>query len=453
METELENAHRGGYKSNAEATIAGILTDHGIHFIYECYHADLKLDGNSIPDFYLPTVGAYIDYDGAQHFRAIERFGGEQRFKRQQELDRKRDEWALSTGIKILYLHSSCWSREEMEPMIVEFIRQVRNGCTPGIYSTYGYDDKYAIVQCTDTIIEPDTGKLPFVEYRVCIRFRDCDGKEPNFGQDIIKVYSNPYLNPAAQTYCINAARKSAELWKSDMGQEFDTVIGANICVNRHIITDNYNGHCHPTYGGVNLTFDEDDVVRLLTYKETNREWLEPLFQGYYDNVPCIGEPGYSPKDADMLVEVPFTMENTNEYYAEAKEFIVKHKLTYRDNSFVDENGHVRCPIECPLGHQCDSRFRRIITRGRRGGPICDVCRLFDGTIYSNVQMMTLDNFIVSQFLEHFDCVLDSEYQGPLKKMNVVCEHCGNTKKDSIYTLADLARKGQKICCAEKFGI
>ena len=45
---------------------------------------------------------ALIEYDGEQHFRAVDFFGGEERFLQQKENDRKKTEWCKDNNVKLI---------------------------------------------------------------------------------------------------------------------------------------------------------------------------------------------------------------------------------------------------------------------------------------------------------------------------------------------------------------
>ena len=53
-------------------------------------------------DFYLPTYNILIEYQGEQHIRAREHFGGECQLEIQKEHDKRKKEYALNNGIKLL---------------------------------------------------------------------------------------------------------------------------------------------------------------------------------------------------------------------------------------------------------------------------------------------------------------------------------------------------------------
>lgn len=43
-----------------------------------------------------------IEYDGEQHFKSIKHFGGEEQFKKQQEIDKRKNEYCKKQGIELL---------------------------------------------------------------------------------------------------------------------------------------------------------------------------------------------------------------------------------------------------------------------------------------------------------------------------------------------------------------
>jgi hypothetical protein len=53
-------------------------------------------------DFYLPEQNAVIEYDGEQHYRPVERFGGEPTYQRQVLLDNIKNVFCDNTGVKMI---------------------------------------------------------------------------------------------------------------------------------------------------------------------------------------------------------------------------------------------------------------------------------------------------------------------------------------------------------------
>lgn len=66
-------------------------------------HAHFKWLGRQEIDFYIPKYHIGIECQGRQHFEAVEAFGGEEQFKKQVELDKRKKELCDKNGILLLY--------------------------------------------------------------------------------------------------------------------------------------------------------------------------------------------------------------------------------------------------------------------------------------------------------------------------------------------------------------
>ena len=53
-------------------------------------------------DFWLPQASLVIEYDGQQHFRPVERFGGEKAFWAVQKRDAIKDQFCRENGIEVI---------------------------------------------------------------------------------------------------------------------------------------------------------------------------------------------------------------------------------------------------------------------------------------------------------------------------------------------------------------
>jgi very-short-patch-repair endonuclease len=53
-------------------------------------------------DFYLPEFNTVIEYDGRQHFKPIEKRGGEESYKRIQINDEIKNKYCKDNGIKMI---------------------------------------------------------------------------------------------------------------------------------------------------------------------------------------------------------------------------------------------------------------------------------------------------------------------------------------------------------------
>ena len=87
--------------SKGEDRIKELLEINNIKYIYQ-YHNKKILDGMSL-DFYLPNFRTAIEYQGQQHFKSINFFGGEKGYKKTVERDNRKYNACNENNIKILY--------------------------------------------------------------------------------------------------------------------------------------------------------------------------------------------------------------------------------------------------------------------------------------------------------------------------------------------------------------
>lgn len=83
-------------QSKGEIKIIEILESLKIDFIYA-----YRVDGFEF-DFYLPPFNIMIEYDGEQHYRPIEYFGGEDKFIRQIHNDKIKNEYCHENNIRLI---------------------------------------------------------------------------------------------------------------------------------------------------------------------------------------------------------------------------------------------------------------------------------------------------------------------------------------------------------------
>lgn len=89
-------------KSKGEKQIAKWLDSNNIYYEHQKAFDDCK-DKRPLPfDFYIPDYNCCIEYDGEQHYRAIEYFGGEESFKLRIKHDNIKTEYCIKHGILLL---------------------------------------------------------------------------------------------------------------------------------------------------------------------------------------------------------------------------------------------------------------------------------------------------------------------------------------------------------------
>lgn len=106
--------------SSGELKIKRILEDNNVNFRYQYI----------IPEFskYMPFDFAIMDkdnsllklieFDGEQHFRAVELFGGEEQFKVQQERDNRRNQYCKEHNIPLLRIPYYDYNKIDLEMLL-----------------------------------------------------------------------------------------------------------------------------------------------------------------------------------------------------------------------------------------------------------------------------------------------------------------------------------------------
>jgi len=103
---QFANGHLSGCgcphcnQSSLEREVSVFLNKENIKYIHQ---KRAKWLGRQSLDFYLPEYNIAIECQGIQHFKACEHFGGEERFKKDIELDKNKYKLCQEHNIKILY--------------------------------------------------------------------------------------------------------------------------------------------------------------------------------------------------------------------------------------------------------------------------------------------------------------------------------------------------------------
>ena len=89
-------------ETSGERQIRQWLEKHSIAYVFQ-YKFDNCRDINPLPfDFYLPDYNMVCEYDGIQHYKSIEYFGGEKTFKYTQKHDNIKNEYCKNNNIILL---------------------------------------------------------------------------------------------------------------------------------------------------------------------------------------------------------------------------------------------------------------------------------------------------------------------------------------------------------------
>lgn len=91
-------------KSYGEFFISNHLIKNNILYFRQYKYDDLKGVGNGLLsyDFYIPKYNLLCEFNGVQHYKPVEYFGGEEKFKTQQEHDYRKREYAKLHNINLL---------------------------------------------------------------------------------------------------------------------------------------------------------------------------------------------------------------------------------------------------------------------------------------------------------------------------------------------------------------
>lgn len=72
-------------------------------------------------DFYLPQYKLAFEYDGIQHYQAIEYFGGKERFKKQQARDQLKNQYCKDNAIKLVRIPYTYNTKEQIEKILNQY--------------------------------------------------------------------------------------------------------------------------------------------------------------------------------------------------------------------------------------------------------------------------------------------------------------------------------------------
>lgn len=104
------------HESKGERRIRGFLEHIGVPFTPQKH---LMNCGKTNPlkfDFF--TSGVAIEYDGIQHYKPVEIFGGEVRFKKQKKLDVIKDKYCVDNGIPLIRI--PYWEYDNIDAILTE---------------------------------------------------------------------------------------------------------------------------------------------------------------------------------------------------------------------------------------------------------------------------------------------------------------------------------------------
>lgn len=110
-------------ESKGEKEVEKILNKYSIKYILQYKIEELVgiNGGNLSYDFYLPDYNLLIEYQGEQHDKAFNYFGGEEKLKKQQEHDKRKREYAKEHNIELLEIWY--WDYDNIEDILKRYIK------------------------------------------------------------------------------------------------------------------------------------------------------------------------------------------------------------------------------------------------------------------------------------------------------------------------------------------
>lgn len=111
--------------SRGEALIRKYLTNMGLEFTEQQTFPNLELKKPLSYDFYIPSQQLLIEYQGIQHYEPIAHFGGAERFKLQQESDKRKRKYANEHGLLLVEVPYSLDTIEKVSAYLEKEIKFV----------------------------------------------------------------------------------------------------------------------------------------------------------------------------------------------------------------------------------------------------------------------------------------------------------------------------------------
>ena len=130
---QIANSHLRGQgcpkcnNSLLENKVMSLLVKNNIRFYYQYYPKFLS-DGKShlSLDFYLPDYNIAIECQGMQHYRPVKTFGGEEQFKKQIELDKKKKMLCEKNDMRLLYYSTYVYKDKNAISSLKKLLNEIR---------------------------------------------------------------------------------------------------------------------------------------------------------------------------------------------------------------------------------------------------------------------------------------------------------------------------------------
>jgi len=112
--------------------------------IYLPYNENNYMVGKD-KDFYIPETGIIFEYDGVQHFKSIEHFGGEEGFKQRIHSDKEKNLYCQNNNIKLVRISYTTNTYHEINHAVFYGLKSKNtngNIITTGDYPQLGWNQK-----------------------------------------------------------------------------------------------------------------------------------------------------------------------------------------------------------------------------------------------------------------------------------------------------------------------
>jgi very-short-patch-repair endonuclease len=109
-------------QSKGERLVRHILDEAKVCYEIQKSFDDLKVNHKKLPfDFFLPTYNLLIEYDGIQHFKEVQYFGGAKKLSDQRRRDGLKNKYAELNGISLLRIPYT-YSEEKIKEVILSYL-------------------------------------------------------------------------------------------------------------------------------------------------------------------------------------------------------------------------------------------------------------------------------------------------------------------------------------------
>ncbi|AHJ87074.1 hypothetical protein BCP8-2_036 [Bacillus phage BCP8-2] len=109
-------------QSKGERLVRRILDEANVEYTIQKSYNDLKSNYQKLPfDFFLPEHNLLIEYDGEQHFKEVQFFGGAKKLESQTRRDTLKNEYAKRNNIRLLRIPYT-YSEEKVKEVIISYL-------------------------------------------------------------------------------------------------------------------------------------------------------------------------------------------------------------------------------------------------------------------------------------------------------------------------------------------